>query len=76
MEAPNGHRIKTLWIEKQSNPKQKNTSDNQQPSEGQAVIGRDPPPSHRGFEPWNFTLKSFKALSMDLIIAIDASLES
>jgi hypothetical protein len=68
--------LETLWIEKQSNPKQKNTSDNQQPSEGQAVIGRDPPPSHRGFEPWNFTLKSFKALSINLIIAIDASLES
>jgi hypothetical protein len=26
------HRIKTLWIKKQSNPKQKNISDNQQPS--------------------------------------------
>jgi hypothetical protein len=43
--------LETLWIKKQSNPKQKNASDNQQPSEGQAVIGRDPPPSHRGFEP-------------------------
>jgi hypothetical protein len=31
--------ITSLWIEKQSNPKQKNTSDNQQPSEGQAVEG-------------------------------------
>jgi len=32
VETPDDHRIKTLWIEKQSNPKQKNTSDNQQPS--------------------------------------------
>ena len=28
-KSPDDHRIKTLWIKKQSNPKQINTSDNQ-----------------------------------------------
>jgi hypothetical protein len=36
-EPPMTTGLKTLWIERQSNPKQKNTSDTQQPSGGQAV---------------------------------------
>jgi hypothetical protein len=28
-KSPDDHRIKTLWIKKQGNPKQKNISDNQ-----------------------------------------------
>jgi hypothetical protein len=34
MEAPDGRRIKTLWIKRQNSPKKKkmNISDNQQPS--------------------------------------------
>jgi hypothetical protein len=29
VETPDDHRIKTLWIKKQSNPKQMNINDNQ-----------------------------------------------
>ncbi|MDT7889645.1 MAG: hypothetical protein RQ885_11830 [Desulfurococcales archaeon] len=35
-KSPDDHRIKTMWIKKQGNPKQMNISDDQQPSGGQA----------------------------------------
>ncbi|MDT7887604.1 MAG: hypothetical protein RQ885_01345 [Desulfurococcales archaeon] len=38
VEVPRCHRIKTLWIKKHSNTKQKNISDNQQPSGDKRVI--------------------------------------
>jgi hypothetical protein len=41
VETPDDYRIKALWIKKHNNPKQKNTSDNQQPSGGQAEVRGD-----------------------------------
>jgi hypothetical protein len=40
VEVPDATELETLWIKKHSDPKQKNISDNQQPSEDKRVPNR------------------------------------